>query len=130
MKTKQLEKGIMQLTDEGVAQLFIQQPGNRKIVGVVGELQFEVIQHRLQHEYSAACDFQYLPYTKACWITSDNEEKMKEFISYKYQQIAYDKEGNTVFLADSEWNLKMTMEKFPDIKYHFTSEFKADTLVV
>jgi peptide chain release factor 3 len=130
MKTKQLEKGIMQLTDEGVAQLFIQQPGNRKIVGVVGELQFEVIQHRLQHEYSAACDFQYLPYTKACWITSDNEEKMKEFISYKYQQIAYDKEGNSVFLADSEWNLKMTMEKFPDIKYHFTSEFKADTLVV
>lgn len=130
MKTKQLEKGIMQLTDEGVAQLFIQQPGNRKIVGVVGELQFEVIQYRLLHEYSAACDFQYLPYTKACWITADNEDKMKEFISYKYQQIAYDKDGKMVFLADSDWNLKMTMEKFPDIKFHFTSEFIANTLVI
>jgi peptide chain release factor 3 len=130
MKTKQLEKGIMQLTDEGVAQLFIQQPGNRKIVGVVGELQFEVIQYRLLHEYSAACDFQYLQYTKACWITADNEDKMKEFISYKYQQIAYDKDGKMVFLADSDWNLKMTMEKFPDIKFHFTSEFIANTLVI
>ena len=58
LKSKQLEKGIRQLIDEGVAQLFIQQPGNRKIVGTVGQLQFEVIAYRLQHEYGAKCQFQ------------------------------------------------------------------------
>ena len=57
MKTKQLEKGLSQLTDEGVAQLFVMQPGNRKIIGTVGELQFEVIQYRLKQEYGATCSF-------------------------------------------------------------------------
>ena len=57
LKSKQLEKGIRQLMDEGVAQLFIQQPGNRKIVGTVGQLQFEVIAYRLEHEYGANCRF-------------------------------------------------------------------------
>ena len=54
MKTKQLEKGLLQLTDEGVAQLFTQFGGNKKIIGCVGELQFEVIQYRLLHEYGAS----------------------------------------------------------------------------
>ncbi len=70
MKTKQLEKGLLQLTDEGVAQLFTQVNGNRKIIGCVGELQFEVIQYRLLQEYSASVQFNALPYYKACWITS------------------------------------------------------------
>ncbi|HPI55382.1 MAG TPA: peptide chain release factor 3, partial [Chitinophagaceae bacterium] len=68
MKTKQMEKGIRQLTDEGVAQLFTQHGGNRKIIGCVGDLQFEVIQYRLLQEYGAACSFRTLPYYKACWI--------------------------------------------------------------
>ncbi len=122
MKAKQLEKGIKQLTDEGVAQLFTQQPGNRRIIGTVGELQFEVIQFRLLHEYGASCRFDYLNFYKAVWITSGNNKQLQDFISQKYRNMALDKYGNHVFLAESEWLLKRSMENFPDLKFHFSWE--------
>jgi len=122
MKSKQLEKGISQLTDEGVAQLFTQQQGSRKIVGTVGELQFEVIQFRLKNEYAASCRFEHLNYYKACWITSANKAKLDDFCDFKQRSIVYDKEGNLVFLADNEWALNMAMENYPEIVFHFTSE--------
>ena len=125
MKSKQLDKGIMQLTDEGVAQLFMQNEGKRKIIGTVGELQFDVIQYRLLNEYGASCRFEPLNYYKATWITCDDKEKMAEFIRYK-NNIATDKDGNLVYFADSEWVLKLTIDKNPDIIFHFTSEFKMD----
>lgn len=125
-KTKQLEKGIQQLTDEGVAQLFTQQPGNRKIIGTVGELQFEVIQFRLLHEYAAKAGFERLNIYKACWLTSDNIDDLENFISLKGRQIGYDKEGLPVFFADGAWTLKTMQEMNPAIKFHFTSEFKTD----
>ena len=124
MKSKQLEKGIKQLTDEGVAQLFIREAGNRKIVGTVGELQFEVIQYRLEHEYGAKCEFQSKPYHKACWIVSDNEEKLGEFRKIKATDIVRDKDGNEVYLAPSPFLLKMEMDNFPEITFHTNSEFK------
>lgn len=124
LKTKQLDKGINQLTDEGVAQMFTQQPGNRKIVGVVGELQFEVIQYRLQHEYGASCDFQHKNYHKACWMTSDNQAKIEEFIRRKSSNIATDKDGNYVFMAESAFLLRQAEADYPEIKFHHTSEFK------
>lgn len=124
MKSKQLEKGIQQLTDEGVAQLFTVQPGNRKIVGTVGELQFEVIQYRLEHEYGAKCRFDGMPIARACWITSDDKAKLAEFIRLKGIQIAYDKDQHPVFLAESEWMLRMNQQNNPDIQFHLTSEFK------
>lgn len=126
MKTKQLEKGLEQLTDEGVAQLFIKQPGNRKIIGTVGELQFEVIQYRLKHEYNASCSFMHRPHHKACWITSDKQAELDEFIRRKNANIAYDKEGNTVFLADSPFLLSQAELDYPAIKFHTTSDFKLD----
>jgi peptide chain release factor 3 len=122
LKSKQLEKGIKQLTDEGVAQLFTQQPGNRRIIGTVGELQFEVIQFRLLHEYGASCRFDYLNYYKAVWITTQNQKQLQDFIDQKYRNIATDKYGNYVFLAESEWLLKRSMENFPDLKFHFSWE--------
>lgn len=122
MKSKQLEKGIKQLTDEGVAQLFTQQPGNRRIIGTVGELQFEVIQFRLLHEYGASCRFDYLNFYKAVWITSQNTSQLQDFISQKYRNMVVDKYGNHVFLAESEWLLKRSMENFTDIKFHFSWE--------
>lgn len=122
MKTKQLEKGIRQLTDEGVAQLFVQQPGNRKIIGTVGELQFEVIQFRLLQEYGASCRFDFMNYHKAVWITSENEEQLKDFLAQKYRNMVKDKYDNNVFLAESEWMLKRSQENFPDIQFHFTWE--------
>jgi peptide chain release factor 3 len=122
MKTKQLEKGISQLTDEGVAQLFTQFGGNKKIIGCVGELQFEVIQYRLLQEYGAACEFRSLPFYKACWLTSTNQAKLDDFLRFKQQNSAEDKDGHPVYLAQSEWFLNTEMQNNPDIQFHFTSE--------
>ena len=123
MKSKQLEKGILQLTDEGVAQLFTQeQLGNRRIIGTVGELQYDVIQYRLEHEYSAKCRFDPKNIAKACWITSTDKAKLQEFVRLKGQQIATDKDGNYVFLAESDWILRMNIENNPEINFAFTSE--------
>jgi len=122
LKSKQLEKGIRQLTDEGVAQLFIHPFGNKKIVGTVGELQFDVIKYRLEHEYTAKCNFTPLSYFKACWVTSDNDSKLKEFIRLKANYMVEDKDGLPVFLAPSAWILKVEQQDNPDIKFKFTSE--------
>ncbi len=126
MKTKQLEKGIRQLTDEGVAQLFTQHGGNRKIIGCVGELQFEVIQYRLLQEYGASCSFVPLSFYKACWITGD-KKKIDDFVRFKQSNIMEDKDGNLVYLAQSEWFLNTERQNNPDIEFHFTSEFKTAT---
>ncbi len=123
MKTKQLEKGIQQLTDEGVAQLFTQQGGNRKVIGCVGELQFEVIQYRLLQEYGASCAFMPLSFYKACWITGD-KTKIEDFARFKQANIMEDKDSNLVYLAQSEWFLNTERQNNPDIEFHFTSEFK------
>ena len=122
MKTKQLEKGLMQLTDEGVAQLFTQYGGNKKIIGCVGELQFEVIQYRLLHEYGASVVFNSLPFYKACWLTSQEPQKLEEFTRFKHANIANDKDGQLVYLAQSEWFLNTERTNNPDIEFHFTSE--------
>lgn len=128
MKTKQLDKGVRQMTDEGVAQLFVQQPGNRKIIGTVGELQYEVIKFRLEHEYGARCSFSNLPFIKACWITTDNKKDLEEFMKRKSGAIAYDKEHNPVFFAESDWILKLAKENFPSLTFHSTSDFKTTRL--
>lgn len=122
MKTKQLEKGLTQLTDEGVAQLFTQHGGNKKIIGCVGELQFEVIQYRLLQEYGASVVFNSLPFYKACWITSSDPAKLEDFTRFKGANIALDKDGNLVYLAQSEWFLNTERTNNPDIEFHFTSE--------
>ncbi len=118
MKSKQLEKGIRQLIDEGVAQLFIQQPGNRKIVGTVGQLQFEVINYRLINEYGAKCQFVPRNYFKACWITTENEEQLETFKKAKYNLLARDKDDNLVFLAETTFLLTMAERDYPDLTFH------------
>lgn len=123
MKTKQLNKGIDQLMDEGVAQLFVNQFNGRKLIGTVGQLQFEVIQYRLLNEYNAACRWEPLSLYKACWIESDNAEELDAFKKRKYQFMAKDREGRDVFLADSNYVLQMAQMDFKSIKFHFTSEF-------
>lgn len=123
MKTKQLQKGLEQLTDEGVAQLFTKKADGRKILGTVGALQFEVIQHRLKSEYNASCGYEPINLYKALWIECDDKKKMDEFMIDKSNHIAYDKESRPVFLAESAWLLQMAQEKFPEIKFHLKSEF-------
>jgi len=122
LKTKQLEKGITQLTDEGVAQLFTQFGGNKKIIGCVGDLQFEVIQYRLLQEYGAACEFRTLPFYKACWLTSKDQNKLHDFLRFKQQNAAMDKDESPVYLAQSEWFLNTEITNNPDITFHFTNE--------
>ena len=124
LKSKQLAKGIDQLMDEGVAQLFILNLNGRKVIGTVGALQFEVIQYRLLHEDGAQCGYENLNVFKACWIEAEEKnEDFKEFKRIKQKFLAHDKSGKLVFLADSAFSLQMAQEQYPDLKFHFTSEF-------
>ena len=123
MKAKQLEKGIQQLMDEGVAQLFHHQFNGRKVIGTVGQLQFEVIQYRLLHEYGAQCRWEPMSMFKACWIESDDSAALEAFKKRKHQFMALDREGRDVFLADSQFVLTMAQNDFPKIRFHFSSEF-------
>ena len=124
MKSKQLYKGIDQLMDEGVAQLFTLDLNGRKIIGTVGALQYEVIQYRLEHEYGAKCTYENLAVHKACWVDTENsnKEEFEEFKRVKQRYLAKDKQGQMVFLADSAFSLQMTQQKYPSIQFHFTSE--------
>ena len=123
MKSKQLNKGIDQLMDEGVAQLFVNQFNNRKIIGTVGALQFEVIEYRLLHEYSAICRWEPINLYKACWIESLDYAQLEDFKKHKSQYMAKDKEGRDVFLADSQYMLQIAQANYPKLIFHFKSEF-------
>ena len=120
MKSKQFQKGLEQLMDEGVAQLFVNQFNGRRIVGAVGQLQFE---YRLENEYNAKCRWEPVHLYKACWIEADSETELENFKKRKYQYMAKDTEGRDVFLADSGYVLSMAQQDFKNIRFHFTSEF-------
>jgi peptide chain release factor 3 len=122
MKSKQLKKGLEQLSEEGVAQLFYKEIDGQPMIGTVGVLQFDVIQYRLEHEYQAKCRFEPLNYTKACWITSKKEEIMSDFIRRRKSQIAKDKDGQWVFLTETKWSLEREIKEQEGIAFHFTSE--------
>jgi peptide chain release factor 3 len=124
MRSKQLAKGIDQLMDEGVAQLFTGKHTNRKIIGTVGALQFEVIQYRLEHEYNAKCRFEPIRLYKTAWFVSENAAQLDDFRKRKASQIAIDKEGREVFMADSPYSLQTAQDKYTDIRFYFTSEFE------
>lgn len=125
MKAKQLDKGVDQLMDEGVAQLFTLEMNNRKIIGTVGALQYEVIQYRLEHEYGAKANYEPISIFKACWVEVEDErsEEFLEFKRVKQRYLARDKFNQLVFLADSSFTIQMTQEKYPSVKLHFVSEF-------
>jgi len=126
LKSKQLAKGLNQLMDEGVAQLFTLDINGRKIIGTVGALQYEVIQYRLEHEYGATCSYENLPLHKVCWVEPEDSknEEFKDFKRVKQRFLAKDKQGELVFLADSEFTIQMTQSKYPTVKLHFISEYK------
>lgn len=123
LKAKQLAKGLEQLMDEGVAQLFTKEEDNRKIIGTVGALQFDVIQYRLEHEYGAKVQYEPVNLHKACWISCDDEKALKEFLHRRRRDMARDKHDRLVFLAESAWALKMAQENHPKVQFHFKSEF-------
>ena len=102
---------------------FVNQFNGRKIIGTVGQLQFEVIQYRLLNEYNASCRWEPVHLYKACWIESDDEAELQDFMKRKYQYMAKDREGRDVYLADSSYVLSMAQQDFKHIRFHFTSEF-------
>ena len=124
MKAKQLNKGIDQLMDEGVAQLFTLELNGRKVIGTVGALQYEVIQYRLEHEYGAKCSYENLNVHKACWVEPEDPKNAEfaEFKRVKQRFLAKDKQGQLVFLSDSSFALQMTQQKYPTVKFRFVSE--------
>ncbi len=121
MRSKQLNKGLEQLTEEGVAQLFTLEQSGGKLIGVVGILQFDVIRHRLEHEYKASCRFEATEWESACWIEAEEKEALDKFLRYQGDRVARDREGRIVFLARNRWILEHTMKDFPKIRYFFTS---------
>jgi len=123
MKSKQFQKGLEQLTDEGVAQLFTRKSDGRKIVGTVGALQFDVIQFRLKHEYNASASFDAMDLYKAFWFSSKNPEALKKFMEDRSAYIAFDRKERPVFLAESAWIYQMAKEKHPEVEFHVKAEF-------
>ena len=122
MRSKQFHKGLEQLTEEGVAQLFRQ--NNRLIVGTVGNLQYDVIAYRLEHEYGAQVKMQPLPYIEARWITSNDEQALNEFMRFRSRSIVWDKDEQPVYLAESPWVLAANERDHPKVVFHTNSEFK------
>lgn len=126
-KSKQLEKGIMQLTDEGLAQVFLQNQGNRKVVGTVGDLQFDVIQYRLEHEYGAPCRFQTLGLFKATWVQYDDVKDIEWLKTIHPGSLFLDKHENLVFIPDSQYALQRAIENNPKAKFLFSIEHNTET---
>jgi peptide chain release factor 3 len=126
LKAKQLEKGVDQLMDEGVAQLFTLEMNGRKVIGTVGALQYEVIQYRLEHEYGAKCTYENFPAFKACWVKPKDPKNVEfaEFKRVKQKFLGHDKYGQLVFLADSDFSIQMTQQKYPTVELFFTSDYQ------
>ncbi len=123
-KFKQFAKGLDQLMDEGVAQMFSKEDNQRKVIGVVGALQFDVIQYRMEHEYGAACSYEPIQLHKACWVSTNDKSKLDEFMNRRKKDLARDKDGKLVFLAESAWTLKLVQENYPELQFHTSSEFE------
>jgi peptide chain release factor 3 len=122
MKSKQLQKGLAQLAEEGAVQVFRPLMNNDYILGAVGVLQFDVTAERLKHEYSATTVYESVPYVVARWVSSSDQKIMKEFVKHNSVYLANDADGNLAFLTSSEWRLENSMEEWPDIKFHKTCE--------
>jgi peptide chain release factor 3 len=123
LKYKQLAKGLDQLMDEGVAQLFKRHYDNGTIIGTVGALQFDVIQYRLEHEYGAKVRYEPLRLAKACWVECADPKALEEFKNRRRRDLADDKEGRLVYLAETPWSLQMARETHPEVTFHEVSEF-------
>lgn len=122
-KEKQYHKGLDQLAEEGVVQIFskIHQP-NARVLGVVGQLQLEVLQSRLENEYNASCKYEPIDVSLAHWVTCDDKKKLQEFVDANVRRVLVDIRGNYVFVSDSEWAMNRVKQNNPDIKFFSTSE--------
>lgn len=121
LKTKQLEKGLKQLCEEGVSQLFTKYFTQDKIIGTVGALQFEVIQYRLEHEYGAKCRFEPVHYMKACWLIGE-KDTVENFVNSRRSQVGLDIHQRYVFFSETQWSLDREISEHPEIEFSFSAE--------
>jgi len=123
LKDKQFQKGLEHLSEEGVVQIFTRKHTNQKILGVVGQLQLEVVQYRLENEYGASCKYEPVDFSTACWVTCPDASELETFLSRFSSRIVYDRENKPVFMAENRWVLERTFRDFPAIKGYATSDF-------
>ncbi len=122
LRMKALQKGLEQLCEEGASQLFKPLVNNDLIVGAVGVLQFDVVAHRLQHEYGVECLFEAVNVATARWVRCDDTKKLEEFQRKAHDNLAIDGGGDLVYIAPSRVNLDLTKERWPDIVFEATRE--------
>ncbi|MBV9841744.1 MAG: peptide chain release factor 3 [Sphingomonadaceae bacterium] len=121
-KTKQLRTALNDMAEEGVTQLFKPMVGSQWIVGVVGQLQLEVLISRLQAEYNVAAEFEPAPFETARWLDASEPAKLKAFMDGRKNAMAEDRDGAPVFLARDNWELSYVNERSPDIRFSATKE--------
>ncbi|HKY69877.1 MAG TPA: peptide chain release factor 3 [Gammaproteobacteria bacterium] len=122
LKMKALQKGLTELSEEGATQVFRPLNTNQIILGAVGVLQFDVVAHRLQHEYNVECVYDAVKVSTARWIYSGDPKKLEEFKIKAVDHLALDGAMQLAYLATSQVNLSMTQERWPDIKFRATRE--------
>jgi peptide chain release factor 3 len=117
LKSKALEKGLVQLAEEGTIQVFRPLMGADWIVGAVGMLQFDVVMHRLEHEYGVKSAYEPVSYVTARWVTGERKS-LDEFQRKEAMNLYNDGEGDLAYLAGSQWRLDNTMENWKDLTFH------------
>jgi peptide chain release factor 3 len=118
LRTKQLQQGLAQLGEEGAIQVFKPEMGGNMLLGAVGQLQFEVVQHRLKGEYDADIRLEGSQYTGARWITADTPKELQEFINAYPQRMARDAADTLAYLCTSPYDVRLAQERFPKIHFH------------
>lgn len=125
LKKKQFLKGLQQLTEEGTVQFFENATGVEELIlGVVGELQFEVFEYRMKNEYGVDMSLQRLPYQLARWVEGDTYKPA--FFQASNAKPVKDKQGRPVVLFENEFSLRWASERYPEISFHSQSNFKPD----
>ncbi len=122
LRTKQLQQGLAQLGEEGAIQVFRPEAGGAMLLGAVGQLQFEVVQHRLKTEYDADVRLESCQYTGARWITADTPQELRQFTDAYPQRMAVDAAGALAFLCTSPYDVRLAQERFPKIHFHLLRE--------
>jgi len=121
-KTKQLRNALNDMAEEGIMQVFHPSIGSQWIVGVVGQLQLEVMISRLQAEYKVEAGFEPSPWDTARWIAADDEKILEEFKGLHRSAMAEDRDGAPVFLAKDQWELNYIQGRFPAVRFSATKD--------
>jgi peptide chain release factor 3 len=121
-KTKQLRNALNDMAEEGIMQVFFPQIGSNWIVGVVGQLQLDVLISRLQAEYKVDAGFEPSPWDTARWLTAEDPKALEQFMGEHRGAMAEDRDGAPVFMAKDAWELNYVSGRFPNVHFAATKE--------